>query len=53
VEVGVGSDVLGVGEGRSKRMAERAAALAALAGTEANGPDANATDANATNADES
>ncbi|MBX3191471.1 MAG: ribonuclease III [Labilithrix sp.] len=31
VEVLIGSDVLGVGEGRSKRVAERAAALAALA----------------------
>ena len=30
VEVVVGSDVLGVGEGRSKRVAEREAALAAL-----------------------
>jgi len=30
VEVLIGSDVLGVGEGRSKRVAERAAALAAL-----------------------
>jgi ribonuclease-3 len=32
VEVMIGSEVLGVGEGRSKRVAERAAALAALAG---------------------
>jgi ribonuclease-3 len=30
VEVLIGTDVLGVGEGRSKRVAERAAALAAL-----------------------
>lgn len=30
VEVMIGDDVLGVGEGRSKRVAERAAALAAL-----------------------
>ena len=30
VEVLIGSEVLGVGEGRSKRVAERAAALAAL-----------------------
>jgi ribonuclease-3 len=30
VEVMIGSNVLGVGEGRSKRVAERAAALAAL-----------------------
>ncbi|MCL2725558.1 MAG: ribonuclease III [Polyangiaceae bacterium] len=32
IEVLVGADVAGVGEGRSKRVAERAAALAALSG---------------------
>lgn len=38
VEVLVGSDVVGVGEGRSKRVAERAAALAALATREVESP---------------
>ena len=37
VEVLVGDEILGQGEGRSKRLAERAAALAALASREATG----------------
>jgi ribonuclease-3 len=43
IEVMIGEDVLGVGEGRSKRVAERAAALAALSarrGEEAGGEEA-------------
>jgi ribonuclease-3 len=39
VEVLVGEEVVGVGEGRSKRVAERAAALNALSASERPDPE--------------